>query len=169
MSKPPGLYQAAEQEHEHEDNLKLDSLLDMMDGEQEEEVMEWKDVCLDDICPVDDSSGAKKGNGFIGRKQGDGPGEWRQVKVTKDSGATVDVMPADWLPHVPVTPCTGPRKGKRLAAANNTVITQVGEKRLCGKTDDGYKIDCSFIACDVKKALKSTASTCDDGHWVVHT
>ena len=78
-------------------------------------------------------------------------------------------MPADWLPHVPVTPCTGPRKGKRLAAANNTVITQVGEKRLCGKTDDGYKIDWSFIACDGKKALKSTASTRDDGHWVVHT
>ena len=39
--------------------MKLDSLLDMMDGE-EEEVMEWKDECLDDICTVDDSSGAKK-------------------------------------------------------------------------------------------------------------
>ena len=58
-------------------------------------------------------------------------------------------MPAGWLPHVSVTPCTGPRKGKRLAAANNTLITQVGEKQMLGRTDAGYKIDWSFIACDV--------------------
>ena len=60
MSKPPGLDQVAEQEREHEDNLKLDSFLDIMDDEEEEQVMEWKDVCLDDMCPVDDSSGAKR-------------------------------------------------------------------------------------------------------------
>ena len=40
---------------------------------------------------------------------------------------------------------------------------------MLGRTDAGYKIDWSFIACDVKKALKSTACTCDDGNWVVHT
>ena len=73
------------------------------------------------------------------------------------------------MPHVPVTSCTGPRAGKKLAAANNTVIEQVGEKRMVGKTDVGGDVDWSFIACNVKKALKSTASTCDDGYWVVHT
>ena len=73
------------------------------------------------------------------------------------------------MPHVPVGPCTGVRRGKRLAAANNTLIQQVGEKRMQGKSDTGMNIDWKFIACNVKKALKSTAATCDDGNWVIHT
>ena len=132
----------------------------MMDGEEEEEVMEWKDVFR--RCPPGGGLECRQEREWSHLEEaGRRPWIMRQTKVTKDSGATLDVMPADWLPHVPITPCIGPRKGKRLAAANNTVITQAGEKRMCGKTDDGYKADWSFIACDVKKALKHTASTCD--------
>ena len=114
------------------------------------------------ICPIDDQQDPPD--------RGDAQkGEWKLIKVTADSGAGVDVMPEEWMPHVPIGPCTGTRRGKRLAAANNTLIQQVGEKRMQGKSDTGMNVDWRFIACNVKKALKSTASTCDDGNWVIHT
>ena len=42
-------------------------------------------------------------------------------------------------------------------------------KHIEGITDEGLAVDWRFIAGKVKKALKSTASTCDDGKWVIHT
>ena len=114
------------------------------------------------VCPSDEQQGPPD-------RGDERKGQWVLVKVTADSGAGVDVMPEDWMPHVPVVPCTGTRRGKRLAAANNTLIQQVGEKRMQGRSDTGMDIDWRFIACNVKKALKSTASTCDDGKWVIHT
>ena len=96
-------------------------------------------------------------------------GQWRKLKVAMDSGANVDVMPDDVCEHVPIETCTGSRKGKRLAAANGTTIETCGEKHIVGLTDSGDQVDWRFIAGKVKKALKSTASTCDDNKWVIHT
>ena len=96
-------------------------------------------------------------------------GKWVKMKVAMDSGATIDVMPEGECAHIEPVPCTGQRKGKRLAAANNTPISHVGEKRIMGKTDGGDNIDWRFIAGNVKKALKSTATTCDEDKWVIHT
>ena len=84
-----------------------------------------------------------------------------------DSGATVDIMPSEYVPHVKAQPCTGIRKGRRLVAANQTPIVEKGEKRIQGVTDDGQDIDWKFIAGDVGKVLKSTATTCDEGNWVI--
>ena len=58
-----------------------------------------------------------------------------------------------------------------MVAANGTVISESGEKRIQATTEDGMVVDWPFIAGVVKKALKSTAVTCDegDGHWVIHT
>ena len=86
-----------------------------------------------------------------------------------DSGANVDALPEEACEHVPIVGCTGPRKGKRLAAANGSIIETSGEKHIMGLTDRGNKVDWRFIAGKVKKALKSTASTCDDNSWVIHT
>ena len=40
-------------------------------------------------------------------------------------------------------------------------------------TDDGFSLDCAFISGAVKKILKSTAITCDEGgekgQWVIPT
>ena len=88
-----------------------------------------------------------------------------------DSGSHVDVMPMDEMPHIVPKECSGVRKGRRMVAANGTHIKEVGEKRILATTDDGMDVDMTFIAGGVKKALKSTALTCDagSGHWVIHT
>ena len=48
-----------------------------------------------------------------------------------------------------------------------------GEKKFKAVTDDGFPLDCAFISGAVKKILKSTAITCDEGgekgQWVIHT
>ena len=76
-------------------------------------------------------------------------------------------MPESFLEHEPATPCTGTRKERKLVAANNTPIAARGEKKLQAVTAEGNEIDWRFIAGDVKKMLKSIATTCDDNHWVV--
>ena len=60
-----------------------------------------------------------------------------------------------------------------MFAANGTRIESKGEKKFKAITDDGFPLDCAFISGAVKKILKSTAITCDEGgekgQWVVHT
>ena len=44
-----------------------------------------------------------------------------------------------------------------------TRIESKGEKKFKAVTDDGFPLDCAFITGAVKKILKSTAITCDEG------
>ena len=59
-----------------------------------------------------------------------------------------------------------------MFAANGTKIESKGEKKFKAVTDDGFPLDCVFISGAVKKILKSTAITCDEGgekgQWVIH-
>ena len=121
------------------------------------------------VCDVDDEyHGCDDNDGnMIAGIDSDVDGEWKVVRVTLDSGATIDIMPEDKLRHVPITPCTGTRRGRNLVAANNTPIAAKGEKKSEAVTAEGIEIDWSFIAGDVKKMLKSIATTCDDDYWVV--
>lgn len=68
-----------------------------------------------------------------------GTGKWRRIRhgVTMDSGATVDIMPESYLPHVNLQPCTGVRAGRKLVAANNTPIAEIGEKHVKAVTNTG--------------------------------
>ena len=60
-----------------------------------------------------------------------------------------------------------------MSAANGTRIESKGEKKFKAVTDDGFPLDCAFISGAVKKILKSTAITCDEGgekgQLVIHT
>ena len=59
-----------------------------------------------------------------------------------------------------------------MLTANGTRIESKGEKKFKAVTDDGFPLDCAFISGAVKKILKSTAMTCDEGgekgQWVIH-
>ena len=113
----------------------------------------------------------------VGDKQPDrkvvSGGEWQKIRITLDSGSTVDVMPHDELCQVDAVPCTGTRANRTMFAANGTKIESKGEKKFKAVTDDGFPLDCAFISGAVKKILKSTAITCDEGgekgQWVIHT
>ena len=101
----------------------------------------------------------------------DGKYEWRRIKngITQDSGSAVDIMPEGMLSHIPIRPCSGPRKGRRMVAANGTPIAEVGERRVLAVSDSGADLDWTFIAGDVRKILKSTATTCDEDKWMIFT
>ena len=88
---------------------------------------------------------------------------WQKIGITLDSGSTVDVMPADELCQVDTVPCTGSRVNRSMFAANGTKIDSKGEKKFKAVTDDGFPLDFAFISGAVKKILKSTAITCDEG------
>ena len=195
-NEPPGLVR---QEEQDEENMLKDIMQEMDDrshGEDDREstmseaevvAMECCEVCegsgrlLNDNCPLCDGAAVNPCESpeldllcmtdDIGKKEinEERQGQWRKLKVAMDSGANVDVMPESACEHIPIKPCTGPRRGKRLAAANGSVIETSGEKHVKGVADTGDPVDWKFIAGKVKKALKSTATTCDDDNWVIHT
>ena len=49
-------------------------------------------------------------------------GDWQKIRITLDSGSTVDVMPADELCQVDTVPCTSSRANRSMFAANGTRI-----------------------------------------------
>ena len=136
--------------------------LEMLMGEERELNATESDIRdTEFVCGVSTPDPPRPEKGF----------QWKKMRVTMDSGSHVDVMPSDEMPHIKPSECTGSRKGRRMIAANGTLIREIGEKRIKATTDDGMDVDMTFIAGGVKKALKSIAITCDagNGHWVIHT
>ena len=93
-----------------------------------------------------------------------GTGKWRRLKggVTMDSGCSIDTMPAGHAPNVELGPIPPERANRRINAANGTQIKEYGVKRLKFRTREGQKKNWNMLVTDVKKALKSIATTCDD-------
>ena len=88
---------------------------------------------LDLMCMADDAAKDRELDAKDGHRL--------KLKVAMDSGANIDNMAEDACAHIPVQPCTGPRRGKRLAAATGTPIETSGEQRIRGVTDFGDGID----------------------------
>ena len=84
-----------------------------------------------------------------------------------DSGSAVDITPDDENPEFPIVELTGPRRGRRLGAANGTPISISGEKWIAFTTKEGWNLNWPFIAGKVKKTLKSVGTTCDARNYVL--
>ena len=112
-----------------------------------------------------------KGPDIMMAARGKPPPGYRRMKhgITMDSGSNVDIAPDDGDPDFPIGEPTGPRKGKRLAAANGTPIEITGEKRVKFMTREGHQLEWPFIAGKVRKTLKSVGTTCDAGNYVLYT
>ena len=92
-----------------------------------------------------------------------GSGKWRKLKggVTMDSGCSIDTMPVTHAPNVHMGPVPASRANRRINAANGTRIKEHGVKQLRFRTKDGKRKNWQMLVTDVKKALKSIATTCD--------
>ena len=123
------------------------------------------DIVLDDMDVVNDGLD-KSGRG------GDdsetipgllGTGKWRKLKggVTMDSGCSIDTMPKGHAPSIAMGPVPANRSNRRILAANGTKIREHGVKQFKFRTRDGKPQDWQMLVTDVKKALKSVATTCD--------
>ena len=96
-------------------------------------------------------------------------GSLRNIKhgITLDSGSAVDITPASENAEFDTVPLSGPRKGRRLGAANGTPIEIAGEKWIAFTTREGWNLVWPFIAGNVKKTLKSVGTTCDANNYVI--
>ena len=118
-----------------------------------------------------DEANAVGGQGFLrsSRKREDveeisgllGTGQWRRLKggITMDSGCSLDTTPVTHAPNVQLGPIPECRQGRIINAANGTRIKEHGTKRLQFRTKDGQSQEWNMVATDVKKALKSVATT----------
>ena len=108
----------------------------------------------------------------VGRKGDDregipvllGTGKWRRLKggITMDSGCSIDTVPTGHAPNVAMSPVLpAGRTNRQMNAANGTRIREHGVKQLKFYTHEGRKQDWQMLVTDVKKALKSVATTCD--------
>ena len=80
-----------------------------------------------------------------------------------DSGCSIDTVPIGHAPNVTMSPRPASRANRRINAANGTRIKEHGVKQIKFRTREGQKQDWTMLATDVKKALKSVATTCDGG------
>ena len=78
-----------------------------------------------------------------------------------DSGCSIDTVPSGHAPNVAMGPIPPSRSNRRINAANGTRIKGYGVKQLGFKTREGKKQSWNMLVTDVKKALKSVATTCD--------
>ena len=86
-----------------------------------------------------------------------------------DSGCSIDTVPAGHAPNVAMGPVPPERASRKISAANGTRIKEHGVKQLRFRTREGQKQDWKMLVTDVKKALKSVATTCDgDGRGECH-
>ena len=86
-----------------------------------------------------------------------------------DSGCSIDTVPTGHAPNVAMSPVPASRANRRINAANGTRIKEHGVKQLKFRTRDNQKQDWKMLVTDVKKALKSVATTCDgDGQGECH-
>ena len=98
-------------------------------------------------------------------------GKWRRLKcgITMDSGCSIDTVPTGHAPNVAMGPVPASRVNRRINAANGTRVREHGVKQLKFRTRENQKQDWKMLVTDVKKALKSVATTCDgDGGVECH-
>ena len=72
-------------------------------------------------------------------------------------------MPLGHAPTIKMGPVPPERANRSINAASGTRIREHGTKRLRFRTRDGQRQDWKMLVIDVKKALKSVATTCDGG------
>ena len=92
-----------------------------------------------------------------------GTGRWRRLKggFTMDSGCSFDTVPTGHAPNVAMGRIPASRANRRINAANGTRIKEYEVKQLGFKTRERKKQSWNMLVTDVKKALKSVATTCD--------
>ena len=88
-------------------------------------------------------------------------------KITVDSGAAESVMPADFMADLPMQASPPDKQGARYIAANGSVMTNVGQKKLLFQTKDGTINAITFQATGVRKPLAAVSRIVENGNRVV--
>ena len=98
-----------------------------------------------------------------------GQEDYEVIKVTADSGAADHVAPVDMAQYVELKETEASRQGIKYVAANGHRITNLGQREVQGKTDEGVSLGITWQVADIKKPLASIGRMCDAGNVAVFT
>ena len=96
-----------------------------------------------------------------------GDGEWEQIELAVDSGASETVVNEDMLTSVTTQESAASKRGVEYEVANGVRIPNLGEKRFIGTSDEGICRRLTAQVCDVNKALLSVSKVTKSGSRVV--
>ena len=94
-------------------------------------------------------------------------GEWQEIELAVDSGASETVVSEDMLPEVETKEGAASRRGVEYEVANGEKIPNLGEKKFQGTTHEGNVRNITAQVCDVNKALLSVKKVMSAGNRVV--
>ena len=79
------------------------------------------------------------------------------------------MAPKSTARHIGIKETQASKNGIKYIAANGSTISNEGEKRIYGVTDDGVGLDMTWQVADVKKPLASIGRMCDAGNVAIFT
>jgi hypothetical protein len=94
-------------------------------------------------------------------------GEWEEIEMAVDSGATETVVNEDDLPSIEVKAGAASRRGTEYEVANGVRIPNLGEKKFVAYTEEGSMRSLTAQVCDVNKPLLSVRKVMAGGSRVV--
>ena len=95
------------------------------------------------------------------------PGEWQEIEMAVDSGATETVMGEEMLPEIEIKPGLASKRGVKYEVANGTRIPNLGERKFIAHSEEGAARNITAQVCDVNKALLSVKKVVGAGNRVV--
>ena len=95
------------------------------------------------------------------------PGEWQEIEMAVDSGATETVMGEDMLTEIEIKPGMASKRGVKYEVANGTRIPNLGERKFIAHSEEGAARNITAQVCDVNKALLSVKKVVGAGNKVV--
>ena len=95
--------------------------------------------------------------------------EYEVIKVTADSGAADHVAPLNVAKYIELVETEASRQGIKYVAANGHKITNVGQRKIQGTTDEGVPLGITWQVADIKKPLASIGRMCDAGNVALFT
>ena len=94
-------------------------------------------------------------------------GEWEEIEMAVDSGATETVVGEDDLPSVEIKEGAASRRGTVYEVANGVQIPNLGEKKFVAYTEEGSMRSLTAQVCEVNKPLLSVCKVIAGGSRVV--
>ena len=94
-------------------------------------------------------------------------GEWEEIELAVDSGATETVVGEDDLPGIEVKEGPASKRGTEYEVANGVRIPNLGEKKFVAYTEEGSTRSLTAQVCDVNKPLLSVRKVIAGGSRVV--
>ena len=94
-------------------------------------------------------------------------GEWEEIEMAVDSGATETVVGEDDLESIAVKEGAASQRGTEYEVANGVRIPNLGEKRFVAYTEEGSVRSITAQVCGVNKPLLSVRKVMAGGSRVV--